>query len=57
MENIQLIDYVINKLYELRIQAEIEDRQRGKVRYVSKRSAYNDLIKLLEELYEDNRTN
>ena len=52
MENIQLIDYVINKLYELRIQTEIEDRQRGKVRYVSKRSAYNDLIKLLEELYE-----
>lgn len=52
MENIQLIDYVINKLYELRIQTEIEDRQRGKVRYVSKRSAYTDLVKLLENMKE-----
>ena len=47
-----LIDYAIEKLYQLKVQAEFEDRQRGKVRYVSKRSAYNDLIKLLEELYE-----
>lgn len=54
MENIQLIDYAINKLYQLKVQAEFEDRQRGKVRYISKRSAYNDLIKLLEDLYEIN---
>lgn len=53
MERLELIDYVISKLYELKVQAEFEDRQRGKVRYVSKRSAYNDLIKLLEDLYEN----
>lgn len=48
-----LIDYAIEKLYQLKVQAEFEDRQRGKIRYVSKRSAYNDLIKLLEELYNE----
>ena len=47
-----IIEYAINKLYELKIKAEIEDRQRKKKRYVSKTSAYNDLIKLLEKLYE-----
>ena len=46
----ELIDYAISKLYELKVKTEFEDRQRGKVRYVSKRSAYNDLIKLLERL-------
>lgn len=54
MDNIRLIEYVINKLYELKIKAEIEDRQRGKKRYVSKVSAYKDLINLLEEIYENN---
>ena len=54
MENIRMIDYAINKLYELKIKAELEDRMRKKKRYVSKVSAYNDLIKLLEELYESN---
>ena len=49
----ELIDYVIDKLYQLKVQAEFEDRQRGKIRYVSKRSAYNDLIKLLEGLYNE----
>lgn len=47
-----MIEYAIDKLIELRIQAEFEDRQRGKKRYVSKTSAYQDLIKLLEEIYE-----
>lgn len=50
----QLVEYALEKLYELRIKAEFEDRQRGKKRYVSKVSAYNDLIKLLEDLYEGN---
>lgn len=54
MGNIRMIEYAIDKLYELKIKAEIEDRQRGKKRWVSKVSAYNDLIKLLEELYENN---
>lgn len=47
------IDYVIEKLYQLRVKAEFEDRQRGKKRWVSKVSAYQDLINLLEELYEN----
>lgn len=48
-----LIDYAIEKLYQLKVQAEFEDRQRGKVRYVSKRSAYTDLVKLLENMKDD----
>lgn len=48
------IDFIIEKLYELKVQVEFEDRQRKKIRYVSKRSAYIDLINLLEELYESN---
>ena len=50
----QLVEYALTKLTELRIRAEFEDRQRGKKRYVSKVSAYKDLIKLLEDLYETN---
>lgn len=48
------IEYIIEKLYQLRIQTEFEDKKRGKKRYVSKRSAYNDLIKLMEGIYENN---
>lgn len=47
-----IIEYAIEKLYELKVKAEFQDRQRGKKRYVSKCSAYQDLINLLEELYE-----
>lgn len=45
-----LILYAIKKLYELKFKAEFEDRERGKKRYVSKVSAYQDLINLLEEI-------
>ncbi len=45
-----MIDYAIDKLTELKIKAEFEDRKRGKKRYVSKTSAYDDLIKLLKKL-------
>ena len=44
--NEELIDYAIYKLTELKIKAEIEDRARGKVRYVKKTRAYQDLIDL-----------
>ena len=50
----KLVEFAIDKLYELKIKTEMEDRKRGKKRYVSKASAYNDLAKLLEELYENN---
>ena len=46
----ELVEFAIEKLYELRIKAEWEDRQRGKKRYVSKVSAYQDLIALLEDI-------
>lgn len=49
-----MVEYSINKLLELRLQAEWEDRQRGKKRYISKVSAYNDLIKLLQDIKEGN---
>lgn len=49
-----IIDFIIEKLYKLKVQAEFEDRKRGKKRWVSKTSAYQDLINLLEELYESN---
>lgn len=42
-------EYLIQKLTELRIEAEFEDRKRGKKRWVSKVSAYQDLIKLVKE--------
>ena len=48
------LDFAIEKLIRLRIKAEFEDRQRGKKRYVSKASAYQDLINLLTELQGDN---
>lgn len=49
-EREELIDYAIGKLTELKIKAEIEDRQRKKVRYVKKTQAYQDLINLLKEI-------
>ena len=52
--NKDIIDYIIEKLYELKVKAEWEDRQRKKKRWVSKVSAYQDLIKFMEELYEIN---
>lgn len=49
-----VVEYSINKLLELRLQAEWEDRQRGKKRYISKVSAYQDLINLLKDIKEGN---
>ena len=45
-----LIDEAIYKLTELKIKAEIEDRARGKIRYVKKVQAYQDLIELLKQI-------
>ena len=45
-----IIEYAIDKLIRLKIETEFEDRQRGKKRYVSKSSAYKDLINLLTDL-------
>lgn len=46
----ELIRFVISKLKELKIKTEFEDRKNKKIRYISKRSAYQDLINLLERM-------
>ena len=45
-----LIDEAIGVLTKLKIKAELEDRARGKVRYVKKAQAYQDLINLLKQI-------
>ena len=45
-----LIDEAIGVLTKLKIKAEIEDRARGKTRYVKKTRAYQDLIDLLKQI-------
>lgn len=49
-EREELIDYAIDKLTELQIKADFEDKKRGKIRYVKKTQAYKDLIKLLKDI-------
>ena len=49
-EHEERIEYSIGKLTELLINADMEDKKRGKKRYVSKVSAYKDIIKLLKEV-------
>ena len=48
--NEELIDEAIYVLTKLKIKSEIEDRARGKARYVKKAQAYQDLINLLKEI-------
>lgn len=48
--NRELIDYAIEKLTQLLIKADFDDKARGKVRYVKLTQAYKDLIKLLKEI-------
>lgn len=49
-EKEELIDFTIEKLTELKIKAHLEDRKIGKVRYVKKTQAYQDLINLLKDI-------
>ena len=48
--NEELIDEAIGVLTKLKIKAELEDRARGKARYVKKTRAYQDLIDLLKQI-------
>ena len=48
--NEELIDEAIGILTKLKIKAELEDRARGKARYVKKTRAYQDLIDLLKQI-------
>ena len=43
-------DYIIEKLTELLIKQDIEDKQKGKITYVKKTRVYKDLIKLVKEV-------
>ena len=43
-------EYVIEKLTELLIKQDFEDKKKGKVTYVKKTQAFKDLIKLLKEI-------
>lgn len=49
-EREELIEYAIEKLTQLKIKNDFEDRKRKKVRYVKKTQAYQDLINLLKEM-------
>ena len=46
----ELIDYAIEKTTKLLIEADFEDKTRGKTRYVKKVQAYKDIVKLLKDI-------
>lgn len=52
VEKHELIDYAIEKLTELLIKQEFEDRKKKSQTYVKKTRCYKDLIKLLKEVKE-----
>lgn len=43
-------DFIIEKLTELLIKTDMEDKQKGKETYVKKTRCYKDLIKLIKEV-------
>ena len=45
-----MIDYAIEKLTELLIKQDYEDKKKGKDTYVKKTRVYKDLIKLLKTI-------
>ena len=45
-------EFIIEKLTELLIKQDMEDKEKGKVTYVKKSRAFKDLIKLVKECYE-----
>jgi len=44
-----MIDFIIEKLTELLIKQDFEDKKKNKITYVKKTEVYKDLIKLLKE--------
>ena len=46
----KMLDYAVEKLTQLLIKQDIEDKKKGKETYVKKTRAYKDLIKLLKEI-------
>lgn len=50
-----MIDYAIEKLTELLIKVDFEERKNNKEIYVRKSQAYRDLIKLLKDYQKNNK--
>ena len=48
--NKDIMDYIIDKLTELLIKQDFEDKKKGKATYVKKTRAYKDLIKLIKDM-------
>lgn len=48
-----LSDYAVSKLTELLIKTKFEENKTGKILYVKKTRAYQDLINLIRELYDE----
>ena len=48
----ELKEFVIEKLTELLIKTDMEDKRKGKETYVKKTRCYKDLIKLIKEAGE-----
>ena len=48
--NKDIMDYIVDKLTELLIKQDFEDKKKGKPTYVKKTRAYKDLIKLIKDM-------
>ena len=49
MTNKEVIDFIIEKLTELKIKVDFEEREVGKHIFVRKKECYTDLINFLKE--------
>lgn len=53
--NKDIIEYIIDKLTELLIKQDFEDKKKGKATYVKKTRAYKDLIKLVKDMESEEK--
>ncbi len=53
MDNSSLQQYALLKLNELLIKQSFEDKRKGKATYVKKTQAYQDLIDLIKEVWNE----
>lgn len=49
---LEIKNFIIEKLTELLIKTDMEDKKKGKATYVKKTRCYKDLIKLVKECWE-----
>ena len=55
MMNKDFAEYIIDKLTELLIKQDFEDKKKGKATYVKKTRAYKDLIKLVKDMESESK--